>query len=146
MEPQQEPFETFGQWLVTRLIRNMAPSRETPAPDLYHFFTDLYADMLANPGDYLRWKLESPVTPRLFARLDKTAPGLADRVFAGIKPCAHCYGEGCMARAHVERGGVNKEVCGEAGWNVIGFDREGYAGLWTVITELDQLVTRKPQM
>ncbi len=55
-------------------------------PDLHHF---------------LRWKLDSPLTAALFASLDETAPGLADQVFDGLKTCALCYGEFCMARREV---------------------------------------------
>jgi len=92
---------------------------------------------------YLRWKLDSDLTPRLFARLDETDPGLADRVFAGLKPCAHCYGGNCMDRKQVERGGVVKEACNGSGWNHIGYDRLDYENLWTVLAALDDLVAGK---
>jgi hypothetical protein len=88
---------------------------------------------------YLRWRLDSDLTPRLFAYLDTTAPGLADRVFTGLKPCAHCYGANCMDRVQVERGGVVKEACKGRGWNQIGYDREDYEALWTVLAAFNAL-------
>jgi hypothetical protein len=87
----------------------------------------------------LRWKLDSPLTTALFASLDETAPGLADQVFDGLKTCAYCYGESCMSRSAVERGGVSKTVCGE-GWNHIGHDHADDERLWTVIETLQALV------
>jgi hypothetical protein len=89
-------------------------------------------------GHYLRWKLDSDLTPRLFQRLDETAPGLADKVFKGLKACAHCYGENCMARSTVERGGVVREVCGD-GWNHIGYNPADYQDLWTVLAALNEV-------
>ena len=87
-------------------------------------------------GHYLRWKLDSDLTPRLFACLDQTHPGLADRVFSGLKPCAHCYGGNCMDHTLVERGGAVKEACKGSGWNQIGHARADYETLWTVIEAL----------
>ena len=52
MEPQQASFDTFGRWQLTRLRANLAPSRDVPPSPLYRFFTDLYEDMLLNPGAY----------------------------------------------------------------------------------------------
>ncbi len=99
--------------------------QETFQPDLHH---------------YLRWKLDSNLTPRLFARLDETAPGLADIVFAGVKQCAHCYDGNCMDRTHIERGGVVREVCKGSGWNHIGYNRLDYERLWTVLATFNELV------
>lgn len=91
---------------------------------------------------YLRWKLDSDLTPRLFGYLDETAPGLADRVFAGLKSCAHCYGPNCMDRSCVERAGVVKETCKGSGWNHIGFTRADYENLWTVLAAFDRVLSR----
>jgi hypothetical protein len=91
-------------------------------------------------GHYLRWKLDSDLTPRLFQRLEETDPGLADRVFAGLKPCAHCYGEACLARRQVAWRGTIKEVCSEHGWNQIGHSRAEYEQLWTVLGVFNQLL------
>ena len=87
----------------------------------------------ADLGHYLRWKLDSDLTPRLFARLDACQPGLAGRVFAGLKPCAHCYGKDCMDRVLVQHGGAVKEACKGSGWNQIGYTRADYEDLWTVL-------------
>ena len=94
----------------------------------------------ADLAHYLRWKLESDLTPRLFNRLDETVPGLADRVYAGLKTCAHCYGENCQDRSHVERGGVVKESCKGSGWNHIGYTRSDYEALWKVLGAFNELV------
>lgn len=88
---------------------------------------------------YLRWKLGSDVTPRLFGHLDITHPGLAGRVFDGLNTCRHCY-ENCMDRVLVERNGVVKEACKGSGWNNIGYDRADYENLWTVLAALANLV------
>jgi hypothetical protein len=88
---------------------------------------------------YLRWKLDSDLTPRLFERLDHTNPGLADEVFAGLKPCAHCY-PNCMDRTLVERGGVVREVCKGGGWYHIGYGRVDYERLWLVLAAFNELV------
>jgi hypothetical protein len=101
--------------------------QETFQPDLHH---------------YLRWKLDSDLTPRLFTRLDETAPGLADLVFTGVKQCAHCYAGNCMDRTHIERGGVVKEVCKGSGWNRIGYSHTDYERLWTVLAALNELVAK----
>ena len=100
--------------------------QETFQPDLHH---------------YLRWKLDSDLTPRLFDCLDETAPGLADIVFEGVKQCAHCYDGNCMDRTHIERGGVVREVCKGSGWNHIGYSRLDYERLWTVLVAFNNLVT-----
>jgi hypothetical protein len=89
---------------------------------------------------YLRWKLGSDVTPRLFGHLDTHHPGLADRVFEGLKTCRRCYGDNCMDRVLIERNGVVKEACKGSGWNHIGFDRADYENLWTVLAALGNLV------
>ncbi len=94
----------------------------------------------ADLGHYLRWKLESDLTPRLFDQLDQTSPGLADRVFEGLKACQHCYGGTCLARKQVERGGRVKEACNDSGWNQIGFGRADYEALWTVLAAFNHLV------
>jgi hypothetical protein len=92
---------------------------------------------------YLRWKLESDVTARLFRCLDQNHPGLADRIFDGLKSCAHCYGENCMDRKLVERNGVFKAVCQGGGLNHIGYSPADYENLWLVLAEMDKLVTGK---
>jgi hypothetical protein len=91
-------------------------------------------------GHFLRWKLESDITPRLFAHLDETKPELAERVFAGLQACRHCYGENCLARAVIERNGVVKEVCKEDGWNQIGFSRADYEALWEVLEAFEAVL------
>jgi hypothetical protein len=88
---------------------------------------------------YLRWKLESNLTPRLFSRLEEIKPGLADCVFEGLKSCAHCYGENCLARAKVAWDGKVKDACNEYGWNNIGYTRRDYENLWTVVGALIEL-------
>lgn len=97
----------------------------------------------ADLAHYLRWKLDSDLTPRIFDRLDKTVPGLADRMFEGLKPCAHCYAGNCQDRTFVERGGVVKEACKGNGWNRIGYDRADYEALWTVLAAFNELVAGK---
>ena len=61
-------------------------------------------------------------------------------MFTGLKPCAHCYGENCQDRSHVERGGVVKEVCKGSGWNRIGYTHADYEALWTVLATINELV------
>jgi hypothetical protein len=92
---------------------------------------------------YLRWKLETDLTPRLFRCLDQSYPGLADHVFAGLKTCAHCYGENCMDRKIVERNGVTKEACQGSGWNNIGHSQGDYENLWLVLSAMRELMTSK---
>ena len=94
----------------------------------------------ADLAHYLRWRLDSDLTPRLFTRLDGILPGLANHVFGGLKPCAHCYGENCQDRTQVEWSGVVKEVCKGSGWNHIGYARADYERLWTVLETLNELV------
>jgi hypothetical protein len=94
----------------------------------------------ADFAHYLRWKLDSDLTPRLFHRLDEIAPGLAEHVFTGLMPCVHCYGENCHALARTEWEGVAREVCKEYGWNRIGYSRGDYETLWTVLAALNKLV------
>jgi hypothetical protein len=94
----------------------------------------------ADLAHYLRWKLDSDLTPRLFDRLDETVPGLANHVFAGLKTCEHCYAGYCGDRTPVEWGGVVKEVCKGSGWNRIGYTRADYESLWTVLMALNELV------
>jgi hypothetical protein len=89
---------------------------------------------------YLRWKIDSDLSPRLFAALDQSHPGLAERVFAGMKTCAGCYGDHCLARATLERDGVVKNVCKEMGWSQIGYERGDYEALWAVLRTLNGLV------
>jgi hypothetical protein len=91
-------------------------------------------------GHYLRWKLHTDLTPRLFARLDETHPGLADVVFNGLKRCAHCYGDNCMDRCRVERNGTVIEACKGEGWNQIGFNRADYESLWAVLAAFNELI------
>ena len=92
---------------------------------------------------YLRWKLDSDLTPRLFKHLDETEPGLSDQVFAGLKPCVHCYGENCLALVRVEYGGSVKEVCKEVGWDRIGYTHADYQRLWTVLGAIHEVVSTK---
>jgi len=94
----------------------------------------------ADLAHYLRWKLDSDLTSRLFDRLDETVPGLANHVFTGLKPCAHCYAGYCGDRTQVKWGGVVKEVCKGSGWNRIGSTRADYESLWTVLVALNELV------
>ncbi len=102
--------------------------QETFHPDLHH---------------YLRWKLESDMTPRLFAALNEVVPGLAEHVFAGLKPCAHCYPGNCMDRKTVSWNGVTKEACQGSGWNQIGHNPGDYQKLWTVLAALDRCAAQK---
>lgn len=102
--------------------------QETFHPDLHH---------------YLRWKLESEITPRLFTALNQAVPGLADEVFAGLKPCAHCYAGKCMDRKIVSWNGVTKEACQGSGWNQIGCEPDDYQKLWIVLQILDQCTAHK---
>ena len=95
----------------------------------------------ADLGHYLRWKLDSDLTPRLFNRLEDIVPGLADQVFQGLKPCAYCFAGNCQDRVLIERGGVAKEVCKGEGWNHIGYTRAHYETLWTVLAALNELVS-----
>ena len=90
-------------------------------------------------GHYLRWKLDSDLTPRLFACLEQASPGLAGRVFGGLKECQQCYGEHCLARAEVTWGGQTKAACKEHGWNQIGFGQEDYERLWLVLRAIAEL-------
>lgn len=90
-------------------------------------------------GHYLRWKMSPERDARLFALLEQASPGLARRVFDGLKTCQECYGTACMARAEVALGDASKPVCNEAGWNRIGFSRAAYADLWAVLTAACEL-------
>jgi hypothetical protein len=101
--------------------------QETFHPDLAH---------------YLRWKLTSDLTPRLFARLEKIVPGLGNHVFMGLQACEHCYPEYCGDRTPVEWAGVLKEVCKGRGWNHIGYTRADYETLWLVLGTLNELVAK----
>ncbi len=87
----------------------------------------------------LRWRLESDVTPRLLARLEQHPPGLAERVFNGLKTCAHCY-ENCIDRKIVTWNGVTKEACQGSAWNQIGYEHADYANLWLVLETLDTCI------
>jgi len=98
--------------------------QETFEPDLLH---------------YLRWNLESNQTNRLFDLLDRTQPGLSHRVFEGLKPCGHCYGDNCMDRKRVEWGGAVKEACQGSGWNDIGYEHEDYERLRVVLETLSKV-------
>jgi hypothetical protein len=72
------------------------------------------------PFDHnLRWDFKSDLTLRLFTRLDEVRPGLADRIFEGIKRCEYDY-ENCMARVVLERSGQSVDCCSEAAWDAIG--------------------------
>jgi hypothetical protein len=108
--------------------------------DLVVYWCRIQETFQTDLAHYLRWKLDSDLTPRLFNRLDQTVPGLANRVFAGLKPCAHCYAGNCQDRTQVEWGGVVKEVCKGSGWNRIGYTRADYESLWTVLVALNELV------
>lgn len=93
-------------------------------------------------GDFnhnLRWKFESDLTPRLFARLDEIRPGLAQRVFSGIKRCEHDY-ENCIARVVIEHRGVTAECCSEDAWNDIGESAADFENLQWVLSTLDDLL------
>jgi len=92
---------------------------------------------------YLRWKLDSDLTPRLFKHLDETEPGLSDQVFSGLQPCAHCYGENCLALARVEWHGVVKEACNEYGWDSIGYTQADHQRLRGVLGAIHEVVSRK---
>ncbi len=94
----------------------------------------------ADLAHYLRWKLDSDLTPRLFDRLEETVPGMANVVFTGLKPCAHCYAGNCLDRTQVEWGGVSREVCKGRGWSRIGYTRSDYESLWTVLATLNHLI------
>lgn len=87
----------------------------------------------------LRWKFTSELTPLLFSRLEEIKPELADRIFKGIKPCEHDY-ENCMARVMIERKGVFRECCSEAGWDTIGESPDNFSDLRLVCTILDELL------
>jgi hypothetical protein len=91
-------------------------------------------------GHYLRWKLDSDLTRQLFLHLDSIAPGLSDRVYDGLKSCAHCYPGNCLDRVMVKKNGFTKEACKGEGWNKIGFSQEDYEALWIVLSVLNQLV------
>lgn len=97
-----------------------------------------------SPGIHhnLRWDFDSDLTPRLFARLDEARPGLADRIFKGIKPCEHDY-ENCMALVIIERSGVSRECCSEAAWDTIGESPADFEDLRLVCCVLDELVSVK---
>jgi hypothetical protein len=92
-------------------------------------------------GHYLRWKLDSDLTERLFLYLEGISPGLSDRVYDGLKPCAHCYPGNCMDRVIVKKNGSSKEACKGEGWNRIGFSQADYEALWIVLGTLNHLVT-----
>ena len=111
---------------------------------------------------YLRWKLDSDLTPRLFKHLDEVESGLSNQVFSGLQPCTHlvesglsnqvfsglqpcthCYGENCLAMARVEWSGVVKEACKEYGWDRIGYSHTDYTRLRTVLGVLNEVVSRK---
>jgi len=77
--------------------------------------TQFNPDFLQN----LRWDMGSEHTSQLFARLDQTDPGLAERVFNGVRRCQHHYPE-CGARAVIAYRGQSVEVCNESGWDAIG--------------------------
>jgi hypothetical protein len=91
-------------------------------------------------GHFLRWRFDSDIHQRLFQKLDQTNPELADEIFIGLAPCAHCYGGNCMARVRLEWKGNTKEACREVGWNKIGFEQANYENLWIVLNTLIQLV------
>ena len=52
MNPHQQNFDTFGRWLVTRLLADMAPAPDTGPTSLYLYFHALYSDMLEDPSGY----------------------------------------------------------------------------------------------
>jgi hypothetical protein len=85
----------------------------------------------------LRWRLDLDLSPRLFQRLDASHPGLADKVFWGLKACSHCYPGNCMDRCGVERGGVTREVCKGSGWDQIGHEPGDYQDLRVVLDALN---------
>ncbi len=92
------------------------------------------------PFDHnLRWDFKSDLTGRLFTRLDEVRPGLADRIFEGIKRCEYDY-ENCMARVIIERRGQSVDCCSEAAWDSIGETPSEMEDLrWFLIT-LDELL------
>lgn len=90
----------------------------------------------------LRWPFESAVTPGLFTRLDAVKPGLADRIFEGIKKCEHDY-ENCIARVIIARGGQAQECCSEVAWDTIGDSPADFENLRLVLGILDELVSGK---
>ena len=89
----------------------------------------------------LRWPFASAVTPALFTRLDELTPGLADRIFEGIKKCEHDY-EPCKARVIIERRGLSQECCSEVAWDTIGDTPADYEDLRLVLSILDELICR----
>jgi hypothetical protein len=89
----------------------------------------------------LRWEINSVVTPMLFRYLSTNKPDLDERIFKGIKKCAHCY-EPCMARAIIKRNGQEIECCQEAGWEISGASPADIDDLRTVICILVDLVNR----
>jgi hypothetical protein len=87
----------------------------------------------------LRWDYKSDLTGRLFARLDEVRPGLADRIFEGIKRCEDDY-ENCMARVVIERCGQSVDCCSEAAWDAIGESPGEMEYLRLVLQALDEFV------
>jgi len=94
-------------------------------PDLHH---------------HLYWKFKTDLTPRLFNRLEETAPGLGKQVFEGLKACIKCYSEFCMDRTPIEWNGREKIVCKNTGWNKIGYEHSEYERLWIVLGTLNELI------
>lgn len=66
-------------------------------------------------------------------------PGLTDTIFDHFKVCTHCY-ENCSILSRVERRGVVREVCPEAGWGDIGAAPGDVSDMHTVIKLLDEMV------
>jgi hypothetical protein len=87
----------------------------------------------------LRWDFKSDLTGRMFARLDEVRPGLADRIFEGIKRCEYDY-ENCMARVVLERSGQSVDCCSEVAWDAIGETPGDMEDLRSVLQALDELV------
>lgn len=106
--------------------------------DLVVYWCRILEAFQADLDHYLRWKLDSDLTRRLFNRLDEISPGLDNLVFTGLKACAHCY-PNCLDRVQVEWKGKVREVCKGSGWNNIGFSRSDYEKLWTVLGAINEL-------
>ncbi len=52
MDTDYTPYDTFSDWLLTRLLDDMAACPETQTNPLGRYLTALYADMRENPGAY----------------------------------------------------------------------------------------------
>jgi hypothetical protein len=87
----------------------------------------------------LRWNYKSDMTQRLFTRLDEVKPGLADRIFEGIKRCEYDY-ENCIARVVLEHRGQSVDCCSEAAWDTIGETPGEMDDLRFVLGVLDDLL------